>query len=133
MNVYNSTQTSQAGKYEYNIKKRGFKMKMYEHILTIGLYDKDTKVQEIEAETAKNIISDELINHFNIYAFTMMNAYGVYKMNDGSIVKEPSVRLEIADNDLTKETIYRIIKRLKTELNQESIMYKMVVSDIDFI
>lgn len=108
-------------------------MKMYEHILTIGLYDKDTKVQEIEAETAKNIISDELINHFNIYAFTMMNAYDVYKMNDGAIVIEPSIRLEIADNDLTKETIYRIIKRLKTELNQESIMYKMVVSDIDFI
>lgn len=110
-------------------------MKMYEHFLTVGLFDKDSERQEIETETARNLISEILINNFNIYAFTMINAVGVYKMNStGAIVKEPSIRIEIAaEADLTRETVYKIIKVLKIKLNQESIIYKIVESEINFI
>ena len=86
-------------------------MKMYEHFLTVGLFDKDSERQEIKTETAKDLISEILINDFNIYAFTMIDAVGVYKMNStGAIVKEPSIRIEIAaETDLTREIVYKII------------------------
>lgn len=110
-------------------------MKMYENILTVGLFDKDTERQEVEMETAKDFISKKLINDFNVYAFTMIECYGVYKMNStGAIVKEPSIRIEIAaENEIDFKTVERIIYTLKTGLNQESIMHKTVISEIDFI
>lgn len=110
-------------------------MKMYEHFLTVGLFDKDSEKQEITTEAAKNLIAEMLIGRFNIYAFTMIDCNGVYRMEStGAIVKEPSIRIEIAASadDLDREMVYRIIKALKTELNQESIMYKVVESEIDF-
>lgn len=52
----------------------------------------------------------------------------------GAIVKESSIRIEIAaETDLTRETVYKIIKALKIKLNQESIIYKVVESEINFI
>ncbi len=111
-------------------------MKMNEHFLTVGLLDKISEKQEITTETAKEFISNTLINKFGVYAFTMIDCTGVYKMqSSGAIVKEPSIRIEIAAEaaDLTRETVYRIIKSLKDGLNQESIMYKMTESDIDFV
>lgn len=109
-------------------------MKMYEHFLTVGLFDKDTECQEITTEIAKNIISERLINDFNIFAFTMIECQGVYKMTStNAIVKEPSIRIEIAAGaELNRETVYKVIASLKSELNQESIMYKMVESEIYF-
>jgi len=109
-------------------------MKMFEHFLTVGLFDKDSEKQEVETETAKDFIAETLIDKFGVYAFTMIDCSGVYKMQStGAIVKEPSIRIEIAaEADLTRETVYRIIKELKEGLNQESIMYKMVESEIDF-
>lgn len=110
-------------------------MKMYEHFLTVGLFDRVTERQEIRTDKAKNFISETLINDFDICAFTMIDATGVYKMQStGTIIKEPSIRIEIATEEvLNRETVYEIIKTLKNGLNQEHIMYKMVESDIDFI
>lgn len=109
-------------------------MKMNEHFLTVGLFDKDSEKQEVTTEAAKDFIAETLIEKFGVFAFTMIDAYGVYKMQGtGAIVKEPSIRIEIAaEADLTRETVYRIIKELKNGLNQESVMYKMVESEIDF-
>lgn len=109
-------------------------MKMYEHFLTVGLFDKDSEKQETTTEAAKDFIAETLIDKFGVFAFTMIDCNGVYKMQSTSaIVKEPSIRIEIAaEADLTRETVYRIIKALKDGLNQESIMYKMVESEIEF-
>lgn len=109
-------------------------MTMYEHFLTIGLFDKDSEKQEITTESAKDFISETLIEKFDVFAFTMIDCHGVYKMQSTSaIVKEPSIRIEIAaEAELTKWAVYRIIKELKRGLNQESVMYKMVESEIDF-
>lgn len=110
-------------------------MKMYEHFLTIGLFDKNTEKQEIKTGIAKDLIAEVLIKKFNVYAFTMLECSGVYKMQStGAIVREPSIRIEIAaEADLTMEMIYKIIKQLKMCLNQESIMYRMVEAEINFI
>lgn len=107
---------------------------MFEYQLTIGLFDQDTAAQEIATSTAKTIIADLLLNRFNIYAFTMIECSGVYKMDDGRIVFEPSIRLEIAaDNDLD-EVLNSFIEAIKSSayLNQECIMIKKSTSDINF-
>lgn len=108
---------------------------MYEYQLTIGLFDKDNAKQKISTAAAENMISDLLLNNFNIYAFTMINCSGVYKMDDGRIVKEPSIRLEIASDEDINSIINSFIKIIKSPayLNQECIMLKKQKSNIDFI
>ena len=72
-------------------------MKMFEHVLTVGLFDKNSERQEILTETAKDFIAETLINKYNVFAFTMIDCNGVYKMQTtGAIVREPSIRIEIA-------------------------------------
>ena len=106
---------------------------MYEYNLTVGLFDKDTCKQEITTEAAKAAIENILLNQFSIFAFTMIECAGCYKMeSNGTIVREPSIRIEIASDDDITETIKEICQALKVELNQESIMYKKMVSDISF-
>ena len=108
---------------------------MYEYQLTIGLFDKDNAKQKISTAAAENMISDLLLNQFKIYAFTMINCFGVYKMADGRIVKEPSIRLEIASDEDISSIINSFINTIKSPayLNQECIMFKKQKSNIDFI
>ena len=107
---------------------------MYKRTLTIGLFDRQTKKQEITTETAKEIIVNTLIEEFKIFAFTAWDCLGVYQMEDtGEIVREPSIRLEIAtDEELTN--VKEIIAKLTDKLNQESIMMETAEdADIKFI
>ena len=105
---------------------------MIKTILTIGLNDKDTERQEITTGEAKNTIAKILLNQYNIFAFTMFECSGVYKMEStGNIVFENSIRVEIAtDDELTAADA--IIATLKTELNQESIMMEKETKEIFF-
>lgn len=106
---------------------------MYEYNLTVGLFDKDTCDQKVTTELAKSKIENILLNQFNIYAFTMIECIGCYKMeSNGVIVREPSIRIEIASDDDITKTTKEICHALKVELNQESIMYKKMISDISF-
>ena len=105
---------------------------MIKNILTIGLFDKNSEKQEITTPQAKEIISKILINDFDIFAFTMMDCNGVYKMSStNNIVCEPSIRVEIATNEIIPE-IDGIIEALKTALNQESIMHELATAEIYF-
>lgn len=105
---------------------------MYKNQLTIGLFDKDTEKQEVNTPEAKNLIAEILIGKFGIFAFTMIECSGVYKMaSTGRIVFEPSIRVEIAtDEELTEADA--IIETLKKELNQESIMHEVSNENIYF-
>ena len=105
---------------------------MTKTLFTIGLNDKNTERQEIATAAAKNIIADLLLNKFNIFAFTMFECSGVYKMEStGNIVFENSIRVEIAtDEELT--TADAIIEALKVKLNQESIMMEKEKKEIYF-
>lgn len=99
--------------------------------LTIGLYDKNTEKQEITTKNAKEMIANILIEKYQIFAFTMIECSGVYKMaSTGRIVFEPSIRVEIAtDDDLITD---EIITDLKIVLNQESIMQEISLENIYF-
>lgn len=105
---------------------------MTKTLLTIGLNDKNTERQEIETGAAKNIIANILLNQFNIFAFTMFECSGVYKMESTSnIIFENSIRVEIAtDDELTEADA--IIAELKNALNQESIMMEKETKEIFF-
>lgn len=98
---------------------------MTKYEMTIGMNDKDTEMQMINTVDAKNIIADILINKYNVFAFTMIDCNGVYKMSSsGNIVNEESVRIEIVTDESTLDIIGIIID-LKEALNQESIMLEM--------
>ena len=106
---------------------------MFKYLLTIGLNDKDTLRQEIESAAAKKMIAGILLNDFEIFAFTMIECSGVYKMNSGEIVFENSIRLEIV-NDGEIKSIPAILAALKSALNQECIMIEYAAdSNINFI
>lgn len=105
---------------------------MVKNQFTIGLFDKDTEKQEINTPEAKNLIAEILIEKFGIFAFTMIECSGVYRMaSSGRIVFEPSIRVEIAtDEELTEADA--IIGNLKEALNQESIMHEVSKEHIYF-
>ena len=107
---------------------------MHEYMLTVGLFDKITEKQEVETNAAKAIIDEILINKYEIFAYTLLDCYGVYTMeSSGSLVHEPSIRIEIAVNECINDTIKAIVKDIKTELNQEYVMVKHTEADIDFM
>lgn len=104
---------------------------MIKNQLTIGLFDKNTEKQEIQTNEAKTIIANILIDKFNIFAFTMIECSGVYRMaSSGRIVFEPSIRVEIASDD--EIAADDVIKELKDALNQESIMHEVSKEHIYF-
>lgn len=105
---------------------------MKKYLMTIGLFDKETEKQEIETDAARDIIAYLLIDEFNIFAFTMFDCYGVYKMTStGAIIREPSIRVEIATDDELETGA--IIEQIKKALNQESVMLETEVKNIEFI
>ena len=104
---------------------------MVKNQFTIGLFDKDTEQQEIQTNEAKNLIAEILIEKFGIFAFTMIECSGVYRMaSSGQIVFEPSIRVEIASDD--EIAADDIIEKLKDALNQESIMHEVSKEHIYF-
>ena len=113
-----------------NHRRTGFFM-MIKNQFTIGLFDKDTEQQEIQTKEAKEKIAEILIGKFGIFAFTMIECSGVYRMaSSGRIVFEPSIRVEIASDD--EIAADDIIEELKDALNQESIMHEVSKEHIYF-
>lgn len=104
---------------------------MKKYTLTIGLNDKDSERREISVRRARKVVSDILINEYNVYAYTLTKCEGVYRMTStGHIVHEKSLRAEIASDDEIK--IDSIVGTLKWAFNQESIMVEISDADISF-
>lgn len=102
---------------------------MKKHVLTVGLFDKDSKRQEVTTIDAYKIITN-IFTSENLCA-TILECQGIYKHDDGTVIVEPSLRIESAD--CTREQIKPCIAAIKAALNQESIMYEMIESNIEFI
>lgn len=105
---------------------------MIQYILTIGLFDRDDMIQHIETLDALDMVRTALIGRFGIYAATLSTCYGVYRMASGEIVREPSIRVEIATDQDLSGTIDSATQYLKWVLNQESIMVETRRSEISF-
>ena len=94
---------------------------MKKYVLYVGLKDKDTKEQEIGTQDAKDIIADIAGE------CTISEALGIYKHDDGTQVKENSLRVEMLFK--TKATVLEIAKDIKIKLNQESVGFEELESN----
>lgn len=98
-------------------------------ILFVGLFDKDSKAQEISTLDAYKIASNLLAD---IIGFgTITEAVGIYTHDDGTIVNEPTLRIEVSGIEL--EPMKRLAIALKQAFNQESVGFEIVKSDFSFV
>lgn len=91
---------------------------MNKYILYVGMNDKDTKRQNITILSAREIIMNTVMTN-GLDGATVSEAIGLYKHEDGTIVTEQTLRVEILF--ATDKQIKSICDTLKTVLNQESI------------
>ena len=85
--------------------------------LYLGLNDKDTKVQMISTLEAYKVVSNILAKDFG--GGTIFEAQGIYKHDDGTIVIEKTLRIEILFAELSQIKI--LVELLKKIFNQECI------------
>jgi gamma-glutamylcysteine synthetase len=102
---------------------------MTKHTLYIGLYDKESKRQEITTIDAFKVVANIFKNTTG--GATITEAVGVYTHDDGDIVIEPSLRCEIFGADL--ESVHAAISQIKTALNQKSIALEETEVNSKFI
>ena len=86
--------------------------------LYVGLNDKDTKTQKIDTQEANKITMNIITSYTD--GATIFNATGIYKHEDGTIVLENTLRIELYE--VNDEALTAIIDTLKRTLNQESII-----------
>lgn len=89
---------------------------MEKFTLYLGLNDKDTKQQMISTIEAYKIVSNILAADFG---GTIFEAQGIYKHDDGTIVCEKTLRIEILFAEF--EQIKTLVNELKKIFNQESV------------
>lgn len=97
--------------------------------LYIGLNDQDSKIQEISTLDAYKIVT-KIIG----VGSTITEGKGIYKHEDGTVVTEVSLIVEMLDfdNTLSKGWLKSKIDQIKTSLNQESVavQYQEVDSEL---
>lgn len=102
---------------------------MKNYILIIGLNDKDTRKQETSTEQATQALAGIVLKYTD--GATLTECKGIYKHEDGGIVFETSIKIELSG--ITKENAERIASEAKMALNQESIYFQTLEAQVDFI
>lgn len=97
---------------------------MNKNVITIGLFDKDTKSQIIPKDEAIEVILSAICKRGLCATVQTEGIYGVYIHEDGMRVIEPSIRIELAG--VNRKTIIPLIHELRIALNQESIMWECI-------
>ncbi len=92
---------------------------MEKFTMFIGLNDKDTKKQEIDTERAVNLVYNALCKQ-GIDCITYDIKNGVYKHNNGTIVFEKNIIVEMFFVENIQ--VVRALNEIKSILNQESIL-----------
>lgn len=85
--------------------------------LYLGLNDKDTKQQEIATVEAYKIVKNMLTSDFD--GGTIFEAEGVYRHEDGTVVTEKTLRIEILFAETNK--VRGFVADLKKIFNQEAV------------
>lgn len=94
--------------------------------LYMGLFDKNTKRQEYDTITAYRIVESETAQRFG--GATISEANGIYKHDDGTVIIEPTIKMEILMFDYQesdKRQVKDFVEYLKKFFNQESIAVQM--------
>ena len=85
--------------------------------LYLGLNDKDSKQQEVSTLEAYKIVSNLISADFD--GGTIFEAKGIYKHEDGTIVTETTLRIELLFAE--QQQVRALCSTLKKMFNQESI------------
>ena len=94
---------------------------MKKYILTIGLNDKDTKRPIFFGrQKITNLLKDNIF----VKGYTIYLTKGGYKHNNGTFVKENSLRVELVD--IEYNVVKNLIYFIKQLLNQESILLETI-------
>lgn len=96
--------------------------------LYVGLNDKDSKVQEIDTLEASKIATKVITTYTD--GGTIFNASGIYKHEDGTIVIENTLKIELIEP--TEEAVNNIVNTLKVAFNQESIIKQSDIINSEF-
>lgn len=102
---------------------------MKNYIIIVGLNDKDTRKQETSTEQATQALAAIVLKYTD--GATLTECKGIYKHDDGGIVFETSIKIEISG--ITRENAERIASEAKIALNQESIYFQTLEAQVDFI
>lgn len=92
---------------------------MTEYRLSIGLFDKDSKTQEITTEAARADIARSAADLFGGCSITP--GLGAYVHDDGATVFEPCLIVSIYADDADAGRVQAFRDGLKKSLNQEEI------------
>lgn len=95
-------------------------MKTKQTNLYIGLNDKETKAQKIDTIEAYKIVYNILLNN-GINGATIYNAMGIYKHDNGDVVFENTLKVELIE--ATSQAVEKSITEIKKAFNQESVIY----------
>lgn len=102
------------------------------YTLLVGLNDKDSKVQVISTLEAYKMIMNIIKPHTD--GCTIYDALGYYKHDNGDMVEEKSLHIEILffDDAQANHKAHKIVDTIKTMLNQESVAvtHSIVESDL---
>lgn len=93
------------------------------YTLYVGLNDKDSKIQEVSTTEAIKVITNLCLTYTD--GATIFEADGIYKHDDGTVVIEKTLRIELMFIEL--ETVKTIVDTVKRLLNQESVVVQKEV------
>ena len=93
-----------------------------ENIITIGMFDQVSKRQELTKADYLKVIEDEICKRDFCATILTEGIWGIYRHEDGTVVKEPSIRVEICGK--TRREVLPMIRVFREKFNQESILYR---------
>lgn len=99
----------------------------------VGLFDKDTKIQRFTTTEAYKIVERFTAETFG--GGTISESTGIYRHDDGTVVVEPSLRIEVytqPERLNERLAVSEFIATLKKVLNQESILVEESQIQYDF-
>ena len=96
--------------------------------LFVGLNDQKTKKQEIKTVDAMRIVNEYIWANFG--GGTVYSGFGVYKHDDGTVVREKSIIIELFYIDDSSVELF--VEHLKKVLNQESVTVIKQEANITF-
>ncbi len=106
---------------------------MTKYVLTMGLFDKDSKLQEISTLEASKVLNRMVVAKLGYGTIT--EATGVYTHENGEVVVEPSLRVEIlaTEDTINDDSVKALAVAMKETFNQESILFEKVEQQANFI
>ena len=97
--------------------------------LYVGLNDKDTRLQKYDILEAYKVANNVVLSQCD--GATIYSGNGIYKHDDGGVVVEQTLIIEISGADESR--VGQIVADLKRVFNQESVLVDRVSSNRVFV